>query len=89
MPEPVRLTAGVITEIEFLDPNRPHTSPDERGCPECDQPAYDSGCESPGCSGWGCPDCGIGCDIDFLDDDESTCAQAIAEAVEDDEENQS
>lgn len=87
--QPIHLTAGTITEIEILDPDRPRLldTPDERGCHSCDQPAYDSGCTAPGCNGWACPDCGTGCDLDFLDDDESTCAQAIAEAEaeEDDE----
>lgn len=82
---PIELTAGTITDIELLDPDRKHTVPDERGCPDCEQDAYFSGCEAPGCNGYGCPDCGTGCDLDFLDDDESTCAQAIAD---DDEENE-
>lgn len=76
MPE-INLTAGPITEIVFLDPNRPHTAPDERGCPDCDQPAYDSGCEADGCNGWGCPDCGTGCDLDFVSaEDGGRCADA-------------
>lgn len=62
----IKLTAGTITEVVFLDPNRPHTTPDERGCPDCGQDAYDSGCEADGCNGWGCPDCGTGCDLDFV-----------------------
>ena len=78
--KPINLTAGPVTEIEFLAPDRPHTEPDERGCPGCEQDAYFSGCEAPGCNGYGCPDCGTGCDLDFLDDDESSCAQAIADA---------
>lgn len=82
--DPIQLTGGTITHIELLDPDRPHTRPDERGCPDCGQDAYDSGCDADGCNGYGCPDCGTGCDIDFLDEDESQCAQAIAEADEDD-----
>lgn len=66
MPEPINLTAGTVTEVVFLAPDRPHTRPDERGCPYCGEPAYDSGCEAPGCNGWGCPDCGAGCDLDFV-----------------------
>lgn len=89
--EPLHLTGGTITEIELLDPNRPRLldTPDERGCHSCSQPAYDSGCEAPGCNGWGCPDCGTGCDIDFLDEDESNCARTLAEADENDEEDES
>lgn len=75
--KPITLTAGIITEIEWLDPNRPHTTPDERGCPDCGEPAYDSGCEADGCNGWGCQDCGTGCDLDFLDaDNGGRCAAA-------------
>lgn len=84
---PIELSAGTITHIEILDPDRPRLldTPDERGCHGCGQDAYDSGCEAPGCNGYGCPDCGTGCDIDFLDDDESQCAQAIAEAGDEDD----
>ncbi|WP_369274470.1 hypothetical protein AB5J55_35125 [Streptomyces sp. R11] len=67
----------------ILDPTSDHTVPDQRGCPYCEDDAYFSGCDAPGCNGWGCPNCGTGCDLDFLDDDESRCAQA---AAEDDEE---
>lgn len=75
--EPIELTAGTITHIEILDPNRPHMQPDERGCPDCEQPAYDSGCEAAGCTGWGCPDCGTGCDLDFASaEDGGRCARA-------------
>ena len=75
--EPVHLTAGTVTEFVYLDPHRPHVVPDERGCPECDEPAYDSGCDANGCNGYGCPDCGTGCDIDFASaDDGGRCAQA-------------
>ncbi|MFD5564495.1 hypothetical protein [Kitasatospora griseola] len=78
--KPVHLTAGTVTEIEWLDPNRPHTTPDERGCPDCGELAYDSGCEADGCSGWACSDCGTGCDLDFLDVDEGgQCAAATDE----------
>ncbi|MEV4784072.1 hypothetical protein AB0K53_01210 [Streptomyces tuirus] len=83
--EPLELTAGTVTEVVLLDPTRPHTQPDERGCPDCGQPAYDSGCDAPGCNGWGCPDCGTGCDLDFVGDDESRCAQAAAEADEEED----
>ncbi|MBQ1164234.1 hypothetical protein KBZ21_40245, partial [Streptomyces sp. A73] len=38
------LTAGTFTEIVLLDPDRPHTRPDERGCPDCGDDSYDSGC---------------------------------------------
>lgn len=84
---PIELSVGTITHIEIPDPNRPHTEPDERGCPDCGQDAYFSGCEAPGCNGYGCPDCGTGCDIDFLDDDESQCAQALAEDDDEDSED--
>lgn len=83
--QPIGLTAGTVTHIELLDPDREHTVPDERGCPGCEQDAYFSGCEAPGCNGYGCQDCGTGCDLDFLDDDESQCAQALNE--EDEEED--
>jgi len=86
--EPIHLTAGTFTEIEILDPDRPRLldTPDERGCHSCEGDAYFSGCEAPGCNGYGCPDCGTGCDLDFLDDDESRCAQAIAEDEDEDDE---
>jgi len=73
----------------ILDPYSDHTVPDQRGCPNCEQDAYFSGCDAPGCNSWACPDCGTGCDLDFLDDDESTCARAIAEAAEEAEESAS
>ncbi|KPC92211.1 hypothetical protein ADL27_26245 [Streptomyces sp. NRRL F-6602] len=69
MLRPINLTDGTVAEIIFLDPARPHTQPDERGCPDCEQDAYFSGCDAPGCNGWGCPDCGAGCDLDFVDAD--------------------
>lgn len=76
---PIELSTGTITEIEWLDPDRPHTSPDERGCPDCGEGAYDSGCTADGCNGWGCPGCGTGCDFDFLDADEGgQCASALS-----------
>lgn len=74
--------------VAILDPTSDHIVPDQRGCPDCEQEAYFSGCEAPDCNGYGYPDCGTGCDLDFLDDDESRCAQALAEADEDDEETQ-
>jgi hypothetical protein len=77
--EPINLTAGTVAEIVFLDPNRPHNVPDERGCPDCGQPAYDSGCESPGCNGWGCPDCGTGCDLDFVSAEDGGQCSAYAD----------
>ena len=46
-------------------------------CPHCEQPLYFSGCDAPGCSSWGCQDCGTGCDLDFVDDGD--CATALAE----------
>lgn len=71
------LTAGPIAEVVILAPDRPHTEPDERGCPDCEQPAYFSGCDANGCTGWGCQDCGTGCDLDFADaDDGGRCATA-------------
>ncbi|MFF9287579.1 hypothetical protein [Streptomyces griseosporeus] len=86
MPEPINLTAGPVTEVVFLDPDRPHTKPDERGCPDCGEEAYFSGCEADGCNSWGCPDCGTGCDRDFVDADEGgRCASYADEDDEDDE----
>lgn len=73
----------------ILDPTSDHVVPDQRGCPDCEQDAYFSGCDAPGCNGYGCPDCGTGCDLDFLDDEDSRCRQALAEADEDDEEIES
>ncbi|MFE3326830.1 hypothetical protein [Streptomyces sp. NPDC059176] len=87
MSQPINLTAGPVTEVVFLDPARPHTKPDERGCPDCDEPAYFSGCEAEGCNGWGCPDCGTGCDLDFVDaEDGGRCASYDED---DDEEGES
>ncbi|MBQ1164409.1 hypothetical protein KBZ21_41195, partial [Streptomyces sp. A73] len=37
----------------MLDPDRPHTRPDERGCPDCGDDSYDSGCTADGCNGYG------------------------------------
>jgi hypothetical protein len=81
----VRL-GGRDVVASILDPTSDHTVPDQRGCPDCEQDAYFSGCDAPGCNGYGCPDCGTGCDLDFLDDDESQCAQALAELDDEDEE---
>lgn len=47
-------------------------------CPQCDRPAYDSGCGAPGCLGMGCRDCNWGCDLDFVDEADSRCARASA-----------
>lgn len=88
MNQPIILTAGAVTEVVFLAPDRPHTVPDERGCPDCGQPAYDSGCEAYGCNGWGCPDCGAGCDLDFADEETGRCAQ-YRDDQDDDEEDAS
>lgn len=80
----IRLTAGVVGEVVFLGPRRDHDDPDERGCPHCGDDAYFSGCDAPGCNGWGCPDCGEGCDLDFVDaEDGGRCAGVLGE---DDEE---
>ncbi|MBQ1164422.1 hypothetical protein KBZ21_41275, partial [Streptomyces sp. A73] len=38
--KPLTLTAGTFTEIVLLDPDRPHTRPDERGCPDCGTDAH-------------------------------------------------
>ena len=77
---PIELSTGTITEIEWLDPNRPHTQPDERGCPNCGEGAYDSGCTADDCNGYGCQDCGAGCDLDFVDaEDGGRCAAAVDE----------
>ncbi|MBQ1166426.1 hypothetical protein KBZ21_51410, partial [Streptomyces sp. A73] len=56
----------------------PHTRPDERGCPDCGDDSYDSGCTADGCNGSGCPNCGAGCDRDVLSADEGgRCASRI------------
>lgn len=52
---------------------------DAEDCSGCGEPLYDSGCDAPGCSGLGCQDCGTGCDIDFLPDEDGRCAAAIAD----------
>lgn len=76
--KPLTLTAGTFTEVVFLDPDRPHTVPDERGCPFCGEDSYDSGCMAAGCNGYGCPDCGAGCDADFVSAEEGgRCIQAL------------
>lgn len=78
-----------ITHVEFLDPGRPHTIPDERGCPDCDEDAYFSGCEAEGCNSYGCQDCGTGCDLDFVDaEDGGRCANAIEDDEDDEETDQ-
>lgn len=43
---------------------------------DCGRPMYDTGCPAPGCSGWGCTDCGEGCAYGLVED--SPCAQALA-----------
>ncbi len=48
-------------------------------CPECGESLYDSACDTPGCTGQDCQDCGWGCDLDFAPDDVSRCAQASAQ----------
>lgn len=53
-------------------------------CEGCGEPMYDSGCDAPGCNGFGCQDCGLGCDIDFLPDEYSRWAAAIADEDPDD-----
>jgi hypothetical protein len=64
-----------------------HTVPDERGCPDCWDAAYFSGCDAPGCNGWGCMNCGTGCDLDFADADEGgRCASVLADAEDDEDE---
>lgn len=80
----IRLTAGVVTEVIFLSPDRLHTVPDDRGCPHCEDDAYFSGCDAGGCNGWGCPDCGSGCDLDFVDaEGGGRCAGALEEQDDD------
>lgn len=84
--EPIQLTGGTITHIELLDPDRAHTKPDERGCPDCGQDAYDSGCDADECNGYGCPDCGTGCDLDFVDaEDGGRCASSLEDEEAEDE----
>ena len=52
-------------------------------CPECDHALYDGGCEVPGHPGAGCPDCGWGCDLGLVPDQESRCAdeQVLADLL--------
>lgn len=79
------LPSGPV-EASVTDPFSEHTVPDTRGCPECGEDAYFSGCTAPGCNGWGCMDCGLGCDLDFADEEEGgRCATALAEDDEDDD----
>lgn len=42
----------------------------------CGQPLYESCCDA--CDGFACPDCGTGCDLDFLPREEGACAHVIA-----------
>lgn len=72
----VDLPSGPV-EASITNPFSEHTAPDARGCPDCEQDAYFSGCDADGCNGYGCPDCGTGCDLDFVDIDEGgRCATA-------------
>ena len=48
-------------------------------CPDCREPVYDSGCQAPGCNGWGCPDCGSGCDLEFVSADMGGQCSAYAD----------
>lgn len=76
---PVNLGDRIVT-ASILDPASEHTDPDGSRCPRCGQEAYFSGCDVPDCNGWGCPDCGTGCDLDFLDEDDGgRCACALAD----------
>ena len=71
---------GRQVEASILDPTSERTVPDQRGCPECGGDAYFSGCTAPNCNGWGCPDCSLGCDLDFVDAEEGgRCASAVAD----------
>lgn len=77
---PVQFGDRVVT-ASIVVPGSEHTVPDVRGCPDCEQDAYFSGCDAPGCNGWGCPDCGAGCDLDFVDaEGYGRCATALEEA---------
>ncbi|MDT0381397.1 DUF6011 domain-containing protein [Streptomyces sp. DSM 42041] len=69
----VNLPSGPA-EASITIPGSAHTVPDSRGCPDCGEPAYFSGCDADGCNGYGCQDCGSGCDLDFADD--GRCATA-------------
>lgn len=81
---PVTLPSGVI-EASITDPFSEHTVPDERGCPDCEEAAYFSGCDADDCNGWGCQDCGTGCDLDFVDaEDGGRCASALEDEEDDD-----
>jgi hypothetical protein len=51
-------------------------SPDD--CPECRHTLYDGGCDGPGHVGVGCPNCGWGCDLGLMPDEDSRCAAEIA-----------
>lgn len=67
-------------EAAITNPFSDRDTVDERGCPDCNGPAYFSGCTAEDCSGWACPDCGTGCDLDFVDADEGgRCAAAVAD----------
>lgn len=47
-------------------------------CPECGHALYDGGCDAPGHIGVGCPDCGWGCDLELVPDEDSRCVIEIA-----------
>jgi hypothetical protein len=50
-------------------------------CPGCDaeESLYDTGCPVDGHHGYGCPECGWGCDYELVDDEDSQCVAAEEE----------
>lgn len=81
----IDLPSGPV-EASILDPFSEHRVPDQRGCPECGEPAYFSGCDADGCNGYACQDCGLGCDLDFVDaEGGGRCAQSLEDDEDEDE----
>ncbi|HCA85494.1 MAG TPA: hypothetical protein DEQ61_08375 [Streptomyces sp.] len=82
----VDLPSGPV-EASVLDPFSERTVPDQRGCPDCQGDAYFSGCTAEGCNGYGCQDCGTGCDLDFVDaEDGGHCAADLEDDEDEDDE---
>lgn len=66
-----------MTRWEEIDPPEPvELDPDKHLTCICGEPLYESTCVA--CDGFACPDCGTGCDLDFVPRADSACAHAIA-----------
>lgn len=68
---------------EDFEPVAPFIFDPTGGCPDDGEDLYDTGCDAAGHHGYGCVDCGWGCDYDLVPDDESECVAAGATSTTD------